>query len=111
VEVEELGSVERLEITVFIEDVVSWEQRLAEPLLDGSFADEHRRVEQWPPLIRRVWLGQADQNGRQPHKIIGQGGERVPTVADESFAEQQVAWQIADECQFGCHCEIGSKAR
>ena len=78
---QDLRSVERLEIAIFVEDVVGGQQRLAKALIDGAAADERRGVEQRPSLVGGIGLRQADQHRRQAVELSRERVRAVPSCA------------------------------
>ena len=110
-DVEQLRAVIRLEIAVFVEDVVGRQQRLAETVLDAAAAQQHRAVEERTPFIGRVRLGQTDQHRRKSGRVPREGVNRVPAAAHEARAEEQVARQVADQRELGRGGQIGVGGR
>src|SRR6266850_530329 len=110
-DVEELRPVKRLEVAVFVEDVVGRQQRLAEALLDAPSAEQCGAVEERPALIGWVALGKADENGRQIDGVPRERLERVPASGDEAVAQQQIARQIANQRQLRRGGEVDAGGR
>ena len=64
-EIEDLRPVERLEVAVLVEDVVGRAAAPCESAARPAVAQQHRAVEERPPFVGRVRLGQSDQHRRQ----------------------------------------------
>ena len=111
-DVEHLRAVERLEVAVLVEDVVGRQQRFAEALLDAAVAQQHGGVEERPPFVRRVRLGQADQHRRTDRRASRASVASASQLrAHEAGAEQQIARQVADQRQLRRHGQLGAQAR
>ena len=102
---------ERLEVPVLVEDVVSRQQRFAEALIDAACAHERGAVVERPALVGRVRLGQTDENRRERFRVAREPLERLPALSDETRAEQQIARQVADERELGRDSEVGAGLR
>ena len=98
-DVEHLGAVKRLEVAVFVEDVVGGEQRFAESEIDAAVAQQNRGVEERPSFVGCVGFRHADQHRRQRLRLARQAGEHVPAPPHEAGVQQQVARQVADQRQ------------
>ena len=100
---------ERLEVAILVEDVVGRKQRLAEPLVHRSAVEQHGAVEERPPFVGSIRLRQADEHRRHRSHVGGELAGRAPARVDESWAEQQIARQVADERELRRHGEIGAE--
>ncbi len=105
---QDLRSVERLEVPVFVEDIVGGQKGFPKPLIDGAAVGERRRVEQRPSLVGRIRLGQADQHRREVVELARELVQLIPAAPDEAGTQQQIARQVADERQLRRDGEVGA---
>ena len=105
---EDFRTARRFEVPVLVEHVVGRKERLAEPLADRAVLQKHRGVEERASFIRAIRLRQADDDGGAVRERAGERRERVPAAADEAFAEQEIARQVAGECELRRDGQIGA---
>jgi hypothetical protein len=99
----------RLEVPVFIEDVVSRQQRLVVMRGNAPVVAEHGRVEKRLAFAADVGLSGADQDSES---LVGQIGDAIPQRLirlDESCVREQVPRWITGRGEFGQHQQIGAR--
>src|SRR6476469_4581206 len=66
-------------------------------MLDGSVADESRRVEQRSSFLRSIRLRKAHERRRAAGELFSQSLETLPAALDEIARQQQIPRQISDK--------------
>ena len=84
-DVEHLRAVERLEVAVFVEDVVGGQQRFAESVLDFAATNERGGVEERPPFVGRIRLRQPDEDRWAVGQLPRQHPATAPSCAARSL--------------------------
>ena len=99
----------RLEVAVFVEDVVGGQQRLVEDRPGLAVSQQHGAVEQGPAHLGGVHGGDAHQQRRPVRQLGGHALELVAAPADKTAAHQQIARQVPHESQLRRDHQVGAQ--
>src|SRR4029078_7730927 len=88
VQVERLRTVERLEVPIFIEDVIRGKKGLPESLCGNAVMQQYGAVEQRPSFVRGVRLRHADQHRRQTRSLLCERGQPPPAFLPAPATQQ-----------------------
>ena len=99
----------RLEVAVFVEDIVSGQQRLVENRPGLAVSQQHGAIEQGPAHLSGVQGGDAYQQRRAVGQFGGHALELVEAPANETAAHQQVTRQVPHEGQLRRDHQVGAQ--
>ncbi len=108
VQLQDLRTHGRLEIAVFIEDIVGGEQGLVKRGTHIAILEQHRAIEQRPAHFRRIGRGHSHQKRGRRCQLRSDFAERLAATPHESLVHQKIARQVSHQRQLRRDYQIGA---